>query len=359
MFGGNNTAGVARLRLATVVATMFSVGLVATGCTTAPVPTADKAEPHATVVRVIDGDTIVADVSGTEETIRLLNLDTPETKDPSVPVECLGPEATEFMESLLNPGDEIDLEYDVQRLDAYGRTLAGVYKDGSLVNADIAAAGLGVAVTYPPNERFYAEVKAAEAMAQKAAEGLFSPDVACTVPAMATAVIDDLENLEPADPGSSASAGKALAVVSAAVVAGKAKRAGLKALNTADDGVRGAVWATSKGRYLPGVDSALEGARTLETQLTKDLSVLAKKEKAERLAKAEAKKKAEARQKAIVAEQQAAARRKAAATKRYVAPKKSYRAPAQPRKRSTGGGSYSGYNGPRCYAPGGKSWRPC
>ena len=60
------------------------------------------------------------------------------------------------------PGDKIELEYDVQRLDPYGRTLAGVYKDGSLVNADIAAAGLGVAVLYQPNERFYAEVKAAE-----------------------------------------------------------------------------------------------------------------------------------------------------------------------------------------------------
>lgn len=32
-------------------------------------------------------------------------------------------------------------------------------------------------------------------------------------------------------------------------------------------------------------------------------------------------------------------------------------APAPPE--SSGGGDLSGYTGPRCYAPGGKTWRPC
>ena len=176
LFGGTNTAMPAKRRLAAAIATLLSVGIVATGCTSTPAPNkAGANDSRATVVRIVDGDTIVADVTGTETTIRLLNIDTPETKDPNEPVQCLGPEATEYMKSLLTPGDKIDLEYDVQRLDPYGRTLAGVYKNDSLVNADIAAAGLGVAVVYQPNERFYAEVKAAEQSAAKRGRGALQP----------------------------------------------------------------------------------------------------------------------------------------------------------------------------------------
>src|SRR5690606_744303 len=80
------------------------------------------------VVRVIDGDTIAATVNGEEKTIRLLNIDTPETKHPNEPIQCLGPEATVYLESRLEPGDEIGLEYDIERLDRFGRTLAGVYE---------------------------------------------------------------------------------------------------------------------------------------------------------------------------------------------------------------------------------------
>lgn len=380
MFGGNITAGTAKRKLVLGLAALLSVGIVATGCTSDPAPADGQKNSGATVVRVIDGDTIVADLSGIETTIRLLNIDTPETKDPNRSVQCLGPEATEYTKSLLQPGDKIELEYDVQRLDPYGRTLAGVYKDGSLVNADIAAAGLGVAVLYQPNERFYAEVKAAEQAAADAQSGLFSPSINCTVPALATQAIEDLEALENVDPESSAAAGTAIAVVAAAVLAGKSKSAALKALDSEDDGVRRAVWAARKAKYLPRIDAALKRATGMETELTAAKSALEKTEKAEARAKAEkaeheaaVKVKAEAKQKAATAEKQAAAKRKAAAAasakkaaqrkaaskKQYVAPKKTYRAPVKTSKPQKSGGSYAGYTGPRCYAPGGKSWKPC
>lgn len=374
MLGGNTSAQPVGRKLARALAGLIAVGIVATGCTASPKPATDQGSSQATVVRIIDGDTLVADISGTEETVRLLNIDTPETKDPQEPVQCLGPEATQYLESLLAPGDKVDLEFDVERLDQYGRTLAGVYKDGSLVNADIAAAGLGVAVLYPPNERFYAEVKAAEATAAKKEEGLFSPAIDCTVPATAAGAIEALDALEQTDPSSSAAAGNALTVVTAAVVAGKAKSAALKALNTAENGTQGAVWATIKGKYLPKLNAAMTAAQTVETRLTTAQTDLAKVEKAKQEAKAKAKqkaaakKKAVARQKVIAAENLAASKRKAAAAaakryvapkKTYAAPKKTYRAPVQKPKPKTGGGSYAGYTGPRCYAPGGQSWKPC
>src|SRR5699024_4494525 len=75
------------------VALMAAVLVGASGCE----PLGGGGDGHGEVVRVIDGDTLVALVGGEETTIRLLNVDTPETKDPDEPVQCLGPEATEFL----------------------------------------------------------------------------------------------------------------------------------------------------------------------------------------------------------------------------------------------------------------------
>ena len=63
---------------------------------------ADPVATTATVLKVVDGDTvdIVDDVRGRLR-IRLLGIDTPETKKPGYTVGCWGPEATEFVKSTL------------------------------------------------------------------------------------------------------------------------------------------------------------------------------------------------------------------------------------------------------------------
>ena len=63
---------------------------------------ADPVTTTATVLKVVDGDTvdIVDDVRGRLR-IRLLGIDTPETKKPGYTVGCWGPEATEFAKSTL------------------------------------------------------------------------------------------------------------------------------------------------------------------------------------------------------------------------------------------------------------------
>ena len=386
MFGGNEATGRVAQRMGRIVAGVVTFGFVVTGCTQAPPPSTEHGD-GATVVRVIDGDTIVADLSGTETTVRLLNIDTPETKHPDKPVECLGLEATEYTKTLLAPGDKIELAYDVSRLDPYGRTLAGVYKEGSLVNADIAAAGLGVAVLFQPNERFYAEVLAAEQQAQDGSKGLFGADVACTIPAMAEEAIAGLEALEEAVPTNADAVGSALGVVTAAIVAGKAKSAALQALDSTGDVVQGAVWAARKSTYAPLLAAALTRATSIEEDLTTKQSALAQakqeadarkqaeaKAAAEKQAKAEAaaKAKAKAERKAVAARLEAArkkaAEKKAVESRRQSTPKPTYRPPVQKAKprpkpkaksKPRGGGSKSGYTGPRCYAPGGKSWKPC
>lgn len=79
------------------------------------------------VVRVIDGDTIeVCCIFGDQVTVRYIGIDTPETKHPTKPVEHYGKEASEANRKLVD-GRTVQLEFDVQQFDKYGRTLAYVY----------------------------------------------------------------------------------------------------------------------------------------------------------------------------------------------------------------------------------------
>src|SRR5437667_7574047 len=84
----------------------------------------------ATVVHVVDGDTIVAAFAdGHRETVRVLGVDTPETVDPRKPVQCFGPQASAYSKAHLG-GRSVRLEFDVERRDRYGRLLAYVVLGG-------------------------------------------------------------------------------------------------------------------------------------------------------------------------------------------------------------------------------------
>lgn len=100
-----------------------------TTTTSAPASTsttgAVPAGAAATVERVVDGDTIV--LAGGER-VRLIGVDTPETKDPRKPVQCFGEAASAHTSALLPPGTAVRLEHDVEPRDRYGRTLAYVYR---------------------------------------------------------------------------------------------------------------------------------------------------------------------------------------------------------------------------------------
>ncbi len=125
------------------------------------------------VESVVDGDTIVI-TGGTR--VRLIGIDTPETKDPRKPVQCFGLEAAAYTSSLLAPGTAVRLVYDVERLDRYGRTLAYVYRlsDGILVNAALVADGYAQVATFPPNVAHTEELTQLARMAREEGRGLWS-----------------------------------------------------------------------------------------------------------------------------------------------------------------------------------------
>lgn len=131
----------------------------------------------ATVDHVVDGDTIVVDGG---ERVRLIGIDTPETKDPREPVGCFGREAARRTGNLLAPGTRVRLAYDVERTDRYDRTLAYVYRvgDGLFVNAELVRGGYAYAYTYPPNVAHADELVALQRDAREAGRGLWG---ACPV----------------------------------------------------------------------------------------------------------------------------------------------------------------------------------
>jgi micrococcal nuclease len=135
--------------------------------------------PHganATVVRVIDGDTIVADISGSIQRIRLIGMDTPETVDPVKPIQCYGPQASKHTKALLPPGTPIRLVRDSVAHDIYGRTLAYVYRaaDDLFVDRELVTDGYARTLTIPPNVAHEGELASAQRAAQSAGKGLWS-----------------------------------------------------------------------------------------------------------------------------------------------------------------------------------------
>lgn len=120
----------------------------------------------ATVTRVVDGDTVIARVGGQELRVRLIGIDTPETVAPDQPVECFGPAASAFTHRRLE-GRDVELEFDVERLDRYGRTLAYVWLGGELFNETLVREGYALVTTFPPDVRYVDRFVAAQRAARE------------------------------------------------------------------------------------------------------------------------------------------------------------------------------------------------
>ena len=122
--------------------------------------------------RVIDGDTIVL---SNGEKVRLIGVDTPETKHSQKPVEYYGKEATAFTKRMVG-GKVVKLKYDVQRRDEYDRLLAYVYlMNGTFLNAEIIKQGYGHAYTRFPF-KYMEEFKLYEKEARENKRGLWTKE---------------------------------------------------------------------------------------------------------------------------------------------------------------------------------------
>lgn len=334
-----------------LVGAVALVAVGAAGAGIAAITAAGTAPSVVVVTRVVDGDTFDALVGGRVHRVRMLNIDTPETVDPQRPVECLGPEASAHLASLIPVGTQVRLEYDVERLDSYGRTLAGVFRGETLVNAEMARAGLAVPILIGANGRFHPPVVAARDEAAAAGRGFFGTSVDCTVPAKVQSLAGAVEGTTPPE-------------TTPAEVGVEGARTGLNASlgsmtlaralqSEFDRRVAGPIWAALREadrERLASKVRELKGRAQANVEHFRGAVVRAERTAAQTAARVE--EAAEARR-----VRQAEPPRPSVPPEPRSQPPKAPK-PAPPRD-PVATNPYPGYTGPRCYAPGGKTWKPC
>ena len=149
--------------------------------TSAPGPArSSSTSPHATgegqanalVTRVVDGDTIEVRYQQQDLTVRLIGIDTPESVMPGEPVQCYALAASRFTTNRLD-GANVRLEFDVERTDKYGRTLAYVWLGRELFNETLVRQGYAFVTTYPPDVKYESVFLDAQRRARAESRGVW------------------------------------------------------------------------------------------------------------------------------------------------------------------------------------------
>jgi micrococcal nuclease len=129
-----------------------------------------RGEIGGTVVsKVFDGDSVLLS-DGRE--IRYIGIDAPETGG-NRPEEFGGDEAADLNERLVD-GKEVRLEFDTEKKDHYGRTLAYVYVGPTMINRELVLSGVALAVPYPPDLKHESDLSEAMNAARRAGRGLWA-----------------------------------------------------------------------------------------------------------------------------------------------------------------------------------------
>ncbi len=132
------------------------------------------ADEIAALERVQDGDTLLL---GDGRSVRLIGVNAPELGRNSHPAEPLARQAQEFAERFLGDGG-VELVYDRDRRDRYGRVLAHVYNHrGESLEAALLAAGLAFHVAIAPNLSLAECLSERQAEARRAGRGIWAPGV--------------------------------------------------------------------------------------------------------------------------------------------------------------------------------------
>lgn len=123
------------------------------------------------IYRVIDGDTVVVlqEVPERKETVRLLNINTPERRAPGFE------EAREALKYLVR-GGQVELAFEktgIEKRDGFGRLLAYVFVKGKNVNIEMVRQGWSRFFTKYGKGRFRGQFEQAEKEAEENQRGLW------------------------------------------------------------------------------------------------------------------------------------------------------------------------------------------
>ena len=148
----------------------ITLAVVTAGCSGTPTPTAPDPGDSATILNVLDGDSLLVAIEGADVEVRLLGINTPERG------ECFYAESKARTTELA--ADRVGLVG--EDTDRFGRVLRYAYAgDGTLLNQQLVAEGFALALTN--DHPLLIEFKAAEAMAWERHFGRWQTD-ACGLP---------------------------------------------------------------------------------------------------------------------------------------------------------------------------------
>jgi len=128
----------------------------------------------AIIEKVVDGDTIKISYQDEIYNIRMLSIDTPETHFQGKSQGYWGDQAAEELATLVPRGSKVEIVFDEEKCDRYGRLLAYVFKDGVNINLEMVKSGLAVNYCIAPNVMFCKEFGTAVDRNIKKKQGIFS-----------------------------------------------------------------------------------------------------------------------------------------------------------------------------------------
>lgn len=122
------------------------------------------------IEKVIDGDSVEANIGGKREQIRFIGIDAPELSQ-----KPWGKRSKKYLEDLISAsGWQARIEYDVEKRDKYDRILAYLWsRNDKLINEEILINGYAVLFTFPPNVKHIDRLRAAQVIARENKRGIW------------------------------------------------------------------------------------------------------------------------------------------------------------------------------------------
>lgn len=121
------------------------------------------------VTRVIDGDTVIANINGAETKIRMIGVNTPESVSSNPSKNCEeGRIASAYTKEHLTD-ENIYIEFDTDQTDKFNRYLCYIYTDSqgvTMYNNELIEIGYGEAKYYSPNGAHKLKLEATQAEAR-------------------------------------------------------------------------------------------------------------------------------------------------------------------------------------------------
>lgn len=147
-----------------------------------------KTTLSASLIAVVDGDTLKVSLGQRWEFVRLIGIDAPESSENDKALRdadrsgkdlkailALGAKARAHCRSLAHRGDRLALELDMEQRDKYDRLLAYVYlPDGTFLNERMLQDGFAQPLSIAPNLKYAEHFKAMYRQARAAKRGLWA-----------------------------------------------------------------------------------------------------------------------------------------------------------------------------------------